>query len=319
VHYDLGAIPPDATVERVIFVRNESSRRSSVKDVSSDCGCLITHISPEPMDPGKKWELRIRYRVPKTPGWVAHRVILSLREEGAEPILVQIAGSVRTWAEPYPEEVAFGEVLPGRVAEKKWTVFTPKVDQRLAGQPRATGVPWVTVVSSSAEETTTDGEGSRGMLHRFRLRFAPPPEAQPASHNGEIVLTAAGSGSSLRVPCSARVLPKLSAVPEELFFGFVRRGVPSTGQVRLRLYEEHRIKQPVEWVVRHDLGPEFTARVTTGALGEWFLRTQVVIAATTPVGVRTGVVTVTVPGVGALELPVKAWVEGEGTSGTSNQ
>jgi Protein of unknown function (DUF1573) len=311
IAFDLGVLSPGTSVERVVAIPNESSRSGSAKSVWSDCSCVVHELTPAVVEPHATWDLKFRYKAPNQPGAIAQRIVIRFNEEGVEPLIVRIRGTIRDWAEPSPDEVAFPGVSAGGVAEKEITVFTLAADESFVGDSTVSGVPWITVRRLGSDTALSGGGRIEGRQHRFRLTFSPPHDAKAAIHKGEFVLApAAGGHDPLRVPCEARVLPRVSASPEEVFLGFAHAGKATESTVRVRLHDEKLPAKPSDWTVRHDLGAEFTATLEEADTPrELVLRINVVRTSPSQSGVHKGTLTITASDVAILSLPVQAYFE----------
>jgi len=310
VRFDVGVVAPNGSTEHSAAIVNESQDQCSVKAISSDCGCIVHQMKSVVVAPGASWDLKFRYAAPDGSGVISKRIVVVFNEPGMLPLLVHVQGIVRNWAEPSSDEIAFGDVIPGGVVEQELAVVTTKSDQGLGREPVVSGVPWVTVRLMDAEKVRIAGDDSYGTRRRYQLVFAPPAEAPPMAHQGEFVLNAAESDLKMRVRCRARVVSKIRASADEVFFGVVEPGAHKKCVVRLHPHDERLVLQATDFSLRHDLGPEFTATVSAADTpGEWLITMELSRAKNNQTGIRTGNLRVAAPQGTTLDLPVRAWFE----------
>ena len=225
-------------------------------------------------------------------------------------MMVRVRGRVRRWAEPWPDEISFGRVVHGLVVVKPFQVFTPSADQQLAGDPVVTGVPWVTVRRVSSDPVVSRDDDIKGTLHRFRLVFAPPADASAADYQGEIKLAGTPGDAVLSVRCRAGVMPRISAFPEQAFFGVVAPGATKKCTIRLRIHDPEMRKKTSGLTLTAELGSEFKAALAEAESPEdVLLNVEVVRPVNDRPGIRSGILKITAGQGVSLSLPVGAWFE----------
>ncbi|MCI0738765.1 MAG: DUF1573 domain-containing protein [Gemmataceae bacterium] len=306
---NLGVVSPNSSVERVVPIPNDASVTGTIKGIWKDCGCIVHDLSKASANPGENWDLTFSYRASVDPGRISQRIVVAFKEEGLEPVLIHVRGMVRDWAEPSPGQIDFGDTLPSAATEKELTIVTG-VDESFVLNPTVSGLSWVTVQLRGSEKVRHDYDASFGTLHRFRLFFAPPSDAPAASYRGLLTFTSTVSGLQLRVPCAARVLPKIGATPDAVFFGVIDGSTPKTCTIRLHCREEKDARKPLEFHVKHDLGSEFKATIAESAAPqEILLNVQISRSNKSGPGLRSGTLSVTTPDGHTLKLPVHAWFQ----------
>src|SRR5438552_18651183 len=124
----MGVVTSKSSTQHVVLVPNDSPEQRSVKAIGSDCGCIVHRTESAVVGPGESWELKFRYDAPDSYGAVSQRIVVTFNEAGVLPALVHIEGIVRNWAEASPQELSFGDALPGSVVEKELIVVTARED-----------------------------------------------------------------------------------------------------------------------------------------------------------------------------------------------
>lgn len=308
IPHDIGVVIPESATESVIRIVNETDRTCSIRGVWSDCGCIVNELTSPMAAPGDDWKLKFRYKAPKSTGRISQRIILRFKEAGVEPIMVQIHGAVREWAEASPNEISFGDLCGGLVVVKLLQVITWGDEQRLAPNPEVTGIPSVQIRFLSSDTVVNDKGQTSGSVHRFRLTFAPSPQTVSGDHRGEIRFAAAHGKEQLRVPCHGRVLSKISVFPDQAFLGIIQENESKKCTIRLRFNDPTLRSKANETVVTVD-SPDFKASVTdTDDPAELLLTVETTRTTNHKAGIRTSVVTVNA-GKRSLVVPVQAWFE----------
>lgn len=83
-YLDLGVIPRDTIVEATINFYNTGEAPLQIMRVFSDCGCTVPTYSSEPVEPGGKGEITVRFNSKRRdPG--SFRKVLRIRSNADNP------------------------------------------------------------------------------------------------------------------------------------------------------------------------------------------------------------------------------------------
>jgi len=90
---DYGEIDYNADPLRVLAFTNTGDEPLVIKHAKGSCGCTVPAWPKEPIMPGETSQIEVRYDT-KRPGPIRKRVTITTNEEGAEPHVLQVVGTV---------------------------------------------------------------------------------------------------------------------------------------------------------------------------------------------------------------------------------
>ncbi len=302
IDVDLGEVIPGAKIEKTITVPNKSSKLLTIKSVTTDCSCIMQEVDRKTVLPGESAQVRVQYLTPQTRGETQH--ILEVKYEGkASPTTILLHGTVGAWASVEPLAIDFATVSAGESVRREVLV---KVKEPWPNSQRK-----VELLLDHGKIVQEDVHED-GMLQRYHISFSAPQTIKNIKeYRGELVVEwDKMAGRTLRIPCSAWVMPEWIASPDEAFFGVIKKGSKARVDIEVkRARGAHLESAHPDYELVHDLGSEFRIETSLSSADSTVITIFLCVPPDAASGLRKGrVELIGANGSLLLAIPVKALV-----------
>lgn len=308
--YDLGVVEPGEVARYEIPIVNPSAESWSLDRVRSTCGCIFQEVEPSIIGPGTTATLTLEFHAPNKVGSIAREVLLTFREPNVPAIRLNVHGTIRRWCESQPDSINFGNLTSGvRASRSIQVVF---YNPSLADFSAATSsLPWVTLdrYNASASRLVTQVNGTDALVTTALVTAAPPPDGPRRRFSGSVRLPCKDrTKRDIEIPFEGTIAPPVSVRPDQLFFGYVHPGEPST--VRLELVVSDQLADVRSFEVRYSGFPDelSVSLAETDTERPWTLALEAVFRASPQSGLRSGNLELLFPRGLRVVIPVSAFV-----------
>ena len=248
---DIGDVPPDFEIEKVIKVSNNLDLARGVKSLSADCGCIENRLSSSVLEPNGSAELFVKYKSPTVRGQFSHRVFLRFVDGGSKVFAIE--GTVGAWFSVSVPSIDFGRIGRGDTSKREIVVSVRE------GAVRSR--PVCELKLKNAVVVSEDHQKDRIVIE---LAFSPNENSEFEENSGELLIRWAEPSKSIRVPCSGEVCRDWVALPGRVFWGVVTggEGKPVESDVTLKCIREVEKADFSKFRIEHNLGSCLTAELS---------------------------------------------------------
>lgn len=275
---DLGVLSPGQRVQTEFTISNSSSRVWTVSNVAVSCSCTVAEISNEVIGPETQASVIVEYHASDEPTDQRQTILLSFREEGVEPIPLELSARVRAPLTASVKTICFDEA--GMIDRPVRTVLlTNWTEDKWQSVELEGNAPWLRVKLREVPPNTVSLEDP-APLQAWKARIEVVSDnLTPADANANCVLKFWGARGSARPSASVYVSafsePPIVVEPKSLYFGKVSRDSRPSAQVRLRVRRDVADGARGNLRVEHDYGAAINAHlVKTSRDGEYDLIAQ---------------------------------------------
>jgi hypothetical protein len=235
---------PDGAMQFKFPLRNLGTGRLKVVGVRTDCSCTVAEVPRDPVEPGEKGEITIKYEPQGQRGYFEHLAFVETDDPAVPVVRLTLAGRIVQDVFVSPRVLDFGEVVAGRngfahvlisFVEEKPVTFqgvTCSTDR-----VRAKVIKLSQVIASTPFVKKKEGLFQSCGVDAYFLVACLDTTGWPlGKQEGTIELAVSvEKAKSILVPFHVSVVALATARPSSVFLGQVRQGVRADAAVRVSM------------------------------------------------------------------------------------
>ena len=258
LYHDFGLMRPNTTAACSFVVTNPTRQPWTIRDIKRSCNCTVVDVSQARILPGQRTEIGVSYRAPAQPSDEERTVRIALAEEGAPGIALIVRATVRPPLTISPTELHFPEIVAGHQAQRDVMVFNFS-DRHWPGLELSGTPQWLRATVAAIPDLHETRSGPMPN-QAWRVSLAVLSAGlQVGDHRGALSIRPSDDPEEATVlPVSVRFPSAIRAVPDRLFFGYLRDRTPIERTVVVVLADGLSAVASEDIRITNDLGPEIS-------------------------------------------------------------
>lgn len=203
--YYFGAVPNTEVISHDFILANEGTRALHLRAVRADCGCVLTKIEDDLLDPGESTVLRVQFNLKGRGGKQLRRIIVESNDPEQPRLILALIGDVLVPMEIVPDQIYWGNIHIASTAEKSCEIRFHENDES-----------YVTSVVSplpnfSAELITVKPR------RIYKVVVRPVPPLHPGGFRSALrVTTDHPRFRTIEIPMQGRIVSDFFSIPDEI-------------------------------------------------------------------------------------------------------
>lgn len=261
--HDFGIIQPDSIQTHRFAIANPSAYRWNFERTSTTCSCVRPTISGPYIEPHSTGWVDVRYKAPSKEVDDTRAIDITFNEPDTPRLRLVTRASIRQFLHAFPGSILLSRVagdvcLPVDVEIRNYSSTRWKQLSALSHDA------WVSCYDPAEVDTARGkGEAHAGPLQLWRLSIIlDPRKLRLGTHRSTISLN--GGGYHRDLPVDVRLVPPVSAVPSQLFFGEIATRGHAEREIKLVFTDAAAPTDATRILATHDLGDALQVTLQRG-------------------------------------------------------
>jgi Protein of unknown function (DUF1573) len=230
--HDFGIAPPNSQLIHRFQLHNPSKLDWVVERLDSSCSCTVPRMSATTIKAGATEIAEVLLKTGESSIDVKREVVVVFADERVPSLHLQLKANVRSAMTPVPAlirmDVLSKESIASRVVQLQNFTLDDWTSVHVKSAPKWAAVK---IGAHPVKRDRTDLVAPREFWNIW-IAFA-TADLQVGRYAGDLVLAANEHGLTCSVPLEIQVVPRLTILPKEFFFGPVGRGQTVVKQLNL--------------------------------------------------------------------------------------
>ncbi|MCI5065930.1 DUF1573 domain-containing protein [bacterium] len=230
--YEFGVVPQGRTVSHSFRFRNVGTSPLEIQRVVPACGCTVSKLEKELLEPGEEANLAVELDTKGISGSKVKTVRMYTNDPDQLTALLTLQGEVQPEVLVTPTRIQFGEVVRRELEQKSFSKENT-VERSFSVKLRDGSRGKITGLTSRSKwiEVETLSSDARSLQAVARLRR----DVLEGEFRDRIVISLSGTKQrTVNIPLYASVRSQIELKPEVVSFGIVKGEGAQTQEVRIQ-------------------------------------------------------------------------------------